>query len=40
MTREEKISAIYKEIANKELTLGCRIFIDREMATVIEEDKY
>lgn len=27
MTREEKITAIYKEIANKELTFGCRCVI-------------
>lgn len=25
MTREEKISAIYKEMANKKFTLGCKI---------------
>ena len=24
MTREEKIAAIYKEMANKELTFGCK----------------
>ena len=40
MNREEKISTIYKKIANKELTLGCKILIDKEIATVIEEDKY
>lgn len=40
MTREEKIRAIYKTIANKDLTFGCKIIIDGEMATVIEEDKY
>lgn len=40
MNREEKISTIYKEIANKELTFGCKILIDKEIATVIEEDKY
>lgn len=40
MTREEKIRAIYKTIANKDLTFGCKIIIDGEMATIIEEDKY
>ena len=28
MTRAEKISAIYKEMANKELTFGCKVLVD------------
>ena len=39
MTREEKLEAIYKEIANDELTFGCKILIDREIATVIDWDR-
>lgn len=40
MTREEKIRAIYKEIANKEITLGCKIFIEGEKWVIVDEDKY
>lgn len=40
MTREEKIKAIYKKIANKKLTLGCKIIIDGEIATIVDGDKY
>gem|GEM_PF-2139535 len=28
MTREEKLEAIYKEMANKELNLGCKIKVE------------
>lgn len=38
--RQQKLTAIYKEIANKELTLGCKIIIDGEIATIVDGDKY
>ena len=34
MTREEKIEAIYKEMANKEVSFGCRYLHDGCMYTV------
>lgn len=40
MTREEKVRAIYKAIANKEITLGCKIFIEGEKWVIVDEDKY
>lgn len=39
MTREEKIQSIYKEIANKELSLGCDIVADGDMATIIDANR-
>lgn len=39
MNKVEKILAIYKEIANDELTSGCKISIDREIATIIDWDR-
>ena len=40
MTREKKIRVIYKEIANKEITFGCKIFIEGEKWVIVDEDKY
>jgi hypothetical protein len=35
MNKEDKLSAIYKKIANKELSLGCIIFISKECINYI-----
>lgn len=37
MTREEKIKAIYKEMANKELNLGCMVRFDKWIYTIIDK---
>ena len=37
MTREEKIAAIYKEMANKELNLGCMVRFDKWIYTIIDK---
>lgn len=35
MTREEKLEAIYKEMANKELTFGCKVKINKWIYEII-----
>jgi len=37
MTREEKLEAIYKEMANKELSLGCMVRFDKWIYTIIDK---
>ena len=38
MTREQKISAIYKEMANKELTLGCKVKFSKWIYSIIDRE--
>ena len=38
MTREEKLEAIYKEMANKELNLGCKVRFDKWIYTIIDRE--
>lgn len=40
MTREEKIQSIYKEMANKELAMGCDIVADGDMATIVDANRF
>ena len=40
MAREEKIKAIYKEMANKELAMWCDIVADGDMATIIDANRF
>lgn len=39
MTREEKLKAIYDEMANKKLGFGCGVEIDWEIGKVVDSDK-
>lgn len=38
MTREEKITAIYKEMANKELTFGCKVKFSKWIYSIIDRE--
>lgn len=38
MTREEKIVAIYKEMANKELTFGCKVKFSKWIYSIIDRE--
>lgn len=38
MTREEKIKAIYKEMANKELTFGCKVKFSKWIYSIIDRE--
>lgn len=40
MNREDKIKAIYKEIANKKLSFGCYVKTDNGELVVIEVEEY
>lgn len=39
MTKEEKLKAIYKEMANKELTFGCKVYVVDASWIVVGCDK-
>ena len=38
MTREEKLEAIYKEMANKELTFGCKVKFSKWVYKIIDRE--
>lgn len=38
MTRDQKIVAIYKEMANKELTLGCKVKFSKWIYSIIDRE--
>lgn len=38
MTREEKIKAIYKEMANKDLSFGCKVKFSKWIYTIINKE--
>lgn len=38
MTREEKIESIYKEMANKELTFGCKVKFGKWVYKIIDRE--
>lgn len=38
MTREEKIAAIYAEMANKELTCGCKVKFSKWIYSIIDRE--
>lgn len=38
MTRKEKIAAIYKEMANKELTFGCKVKFSKWIYSIIDRE--
>ncbi|MBB1578953.1 MAG: hypothetical protein HG424_003160 [candidate division SR1 bacterium] len=38
MTRKEKISAIYAEMANKELTFGCKVKFSKGIYSIIDRE--
>ena len=38
MTREEKITAIYKEMANKDLSFGCKVKFSKWIYTIINKE--
>ena len=38
MTRDEKISAIYKEMANKELIFGCKVKFSKWIYSIIDRE--
>ena len=38
MTREQKIAAIYQEMANKKLTLGCKVKFSKWIYSIIDRE--
>lgn len=38
MTREKKLEAIYKEMANKELTFGCKVKFSKWIYSIIDRE--
>lgn len=38
MTREEKITAIYKEMANKDLSFGCKVKFSKWIYSIIDRE--